>query len=86
VRSCYLEAASHAPADVPLSVPVWFTTDEAAAVHDGGLGAQTRASLSYWVMHALRHVRSDQRPDTGMVRVAADLRFQAALAAAVPPH
>jgi hypothetical protein len=81
VRSCYLEAVGRAPSEVPVSVPIWFTIDEVGSVRDGGMGAQARSSLSYCVISALSHVHSDQPPDVGVVRVAAELHFQGVLSA-----
>jgi serine/threonine-protein kinase len=74
VREC-LDTANRTGYAVPASVPVWFSIDESGAVREGGVGAQAAGALATCVMQALKRVRSDQRPESGVVAVAADLKL-----------
>jgi serine/threonine protein kinase len=76
MRTCYSTAARAAGRNDFASVTVSFTIDEAGGVRSGKASSHALPGLSSCVSDALRRVRSDQKPDVGVVKVEAQVSFR----------
>jgi serine/threonine-protein kinase len=76
MRTCYQSAARGAARNDFASVSVSFTIDEAGQVRSPKAGAHPLPGLSACVSDALKRVRSDQKPDVGVVKVEAQVSFR----------
>jgi hypothetical protein len=72
LRRCYAEVTQRAGQDGLAPLPVTLKIDEAGAVRDVHTGAHPLASCTSGVM---RRLRSDIKPDIGLVRVRFDIQF-----------
>jgi hypothetical protein len=76
MRTCYQNAARGASRNDFASVSVSFTIDEAGMVRSPKAGSHPLPGLSACVTDALKRVRSDQKPDVGVVKVEAQVSFR----------
>jgi serine/threonine protein kinase len=76
MRTCYQTAARAASRNDFSPATVSFTIDEAGLVRNPKAGAHSLPGLSSCVADALKRVRSDQKPDVGVVKVEAQVSFR----------
>jgi hypothetical protein len=76
MRTCYQTAARSAGRNDFSAVSVSFNIDEAGKVSAGKASSHTLPGLSNCVNDALKRVRSDQKPDVGIVKVEAQVSFR----------
>ena len=76
MRTCYQTAARAAGRNDFGSVTVSFNIDEAGGVRSGKAGSHALPGLSNCIGDALKRVRSDQKPDVGIVKVEAQVSFR----------
>jgi serine/threonine-protein kinase len=76
MRTCYQTAARGAGRNDFSSVSLSFTIDEAGLLRNTKAGSHALSGLSSCVSDALKRVRSDQKPDVGVVKVEAQVSFR----------
>jgi len=74
--ACYASAARAAGRNDFASLKISFNIDEAGGVRGGKVSAHALPGLSSCVTDALKRVRSDQKPDVGIVAVEAQVSFR----------
>jgi eukaryotic-like serine/threonine-protein kinase len=76
MRACYQTAARAAGRNDFAPVAISLTIDEAGLVHNPKAGAHALPGLSACITDGLKRVRSDQKPDVGVVKVEAQVSFR----------
>jgi hypothetical protein len=76
MQACYQTAAKAAGRNDFAPVAISLTIDEAGLVHSPKAGAHGLPGLSACITEGLKRVRSDQKPDVGVVKVEAQVSFR----------
>ncbi|HEX6243157.1 MAG TPA: hypothetical protein VFZ61_19725, partial [Polyangiales bacterium] len=76
MKACYQSAARAAGRNDFAPVAISLTIDEAGAVRSPKAGAHALPGLAACITDGLKKVRSDQKPDVGVVRVEAQVSFR----------
>jgi serine/threonine-protein kinase len=76
MRTCYQTAARAAGRNDFSAVTITFEIEESGALRHGRASAHPLTGLSSCISDALRRVRSDQKPDVGIVKVEAQVSFR----------
>jgi hypothetical protein len=76
MKACYQSAARAAGRNDFAPVAISLTIDEAGLVRSPKAGAHALPGLAACITDGLKKVRSDQKPDVGVVKVEAQVSFR----------